>query len=102
MSWRVVVRPEIEQDLAAAADWYDKRDVGLGARFIEETLEVFDSLAVNPFLNSRRHPSKDVRWRYPEHFPYRIIYEVQEPEKTVIVAAIIHAAMHDRHWKKRI
>jgi mRNA-degrading endonuclease RelE of RelBE toxin-antitoxin system len=102
MSWRVVVRPEIEQGLATAADWYDERERGLGDRFIEETLAVFDSSALNPLLNSRRHPSKNVRWRYPEHFPYRIIYEVQESEKTVVVAGVIHAAMHERHWKKRV
>jgi plasmid stabilization system protein ParE len=102
MSWRVVVRPEIEQDLGVAADWYDKRESGLGDRFVNETLAVFDSLALNPFLNSRRHPSKNVRWRYPEHFPYRVIYQVEESEKTVVIAGVIHAARHDRHWKKRV
>ncbi|HEV7926436.1 MAG TPA: type II toxin-antitoxin system RelE/ParE family toxin [Verrucomicrobiae bacterium] len=102
MKWRVVVRPEIEKDLTAAADWYDTHEAGLGDRFIEEILDVFDFLANNPFLNSRRHPEMDVRWRYPEHFPYRVIYEVQESEKAVVVAAVIHAARHDRRWKKRI
>ena len=34
MSWRVVVRPEIEQDLADAADWYNSREDGLGDGFI--------------------------------------------------------------------
>jgi toxin ParE1/3/4 len=102
MSWRVVVRPEVEHDLATAANWYEEREAGLGGRLMEETLAVFDSLALNPLLNSRRHPSKNVRWRYPEHFPYRIIYQVQEAEKTVVVAGVIHAAMHDRRWKKRV
>jgi mRNA-degrading endonuclease RelE of RelBE toxin-antitoxin system len=53
-------------------------------------------------LNARRHPRKNIRWRYPERFPYRIIYEVIEAEQVVIVAAVIHAARHDRHWQSRI
>jgi plasmid stabilization system protein ParE len=102
MSWRIVVRPEIEQDLADAADWYNSREDGLGDRFIAEILDVFDALASNPLLRSRRHPRKNIRWRYPESFPYRVIYEVNELDRLVIIAAVLHAARHDRHWKKRI
>jgi len=102
MSWRVVVRPEIEQDLTETAAWYDSREEGLGERFIDEVFQVFEALATNPLLRSRRLPRKNIRWRYPEHFPYRVIYEVLESEKTVIIAAVLHAARHDRHWKRRI
>ena len=41
-------------------------------------------------------------WRYPERFPYRVVYEVDEAGQTVKVAAVLHAARHDRHWKKRV
>jgi plasmid stabilization system protein ParE len=102
MTWRVVVRPEIEQDLASAADWYDDHEQGLGDRFIREVLQVFEALAANPLLNSRKHPRKNIRWRYPDHFPYRVIYEVLDSQQCVIIAAVIHAARHDRHWKRRI
>ena len=43
-------------------------------------------MAVNPLLSCRRHPRKNIRWRYPKSFPYRIIYEVLQREKTVVVA----------------
>ena len=102
MSWRVVVRAEAGDDVAEAADWYDEKSQGLGDEFVEEVLKVFDAIAVNPFLNSRRHPRKDIRWRSPERFPYRVIYQVLERERTVVVAAVLHAARHDREWRKRI
>ena len=54
MSWKVVVRPEAGDDAA----WYDRRQQGLGEQFVEEILRVYDGLAVNPYLNSRRHPRK--------------------------------------------
>ena len=41
MSWRVVVRPEVADDITEAADRYDSREEGLGDRFIGEVLEEF-------------------------------------------------------------
>ena len=102
MSWRVVIRPEVEQDVAEAAAWYESRQAGLGVEFVEEIIRVCDVLTENPLLNSRRHPHKNIRWRYPDRFPYRVIYEVDEPGQTVIVAAVLHAARHDRHWQSRV
>ncbi len=102
MAWRVVVRPEAGDDLIEAANWYDSRREGLGKEFVGEVLCVLDELAENPRLGSRRHPTKDIHWRYPERFPYRIIYEVSEASRVVIVAAVLHAARHDRHWRWRL
>jgi toxin ParE1/3/4 len=102
MSWKVVVRPEAEQDIVEAAAWYEACQAGLGAEFVQEVIQVWDALAENPLLNSRRHPNKDIRWRYPERFPHRIIYEIIEADKTVVVAAVLHAARHDRLWQQRM
>jgi len=102
MKWRVEFRPEVEQDMAEAAAWYESRQPGLGAEFVEEVIRVWDALAENPFLNCRRHPTKNIRWRYPDRFPYRVIYEAVETGRTVIVAAVLHAARDDRHWRRRI
>ncbi len=102
MNWRVEFRPEVEQDVAEAAAWYENRQAGLGAEFIEEVIHVWNSLGENPLLNSRRHPTKNIHWRYPDRFPYRVIYEVLESRQTVVVTAVLHAARDDRHWRRRI
>jgi plasmid stabilization system protein ParE len=102
MNWQVVSRPEAENDILQIASWYDSRTEGLGDRFVEEILAVLDKLAVNPLIHSRRHSRKNIRWRYPKSFPYRVIYEVIAREKTVVVAAVLHAARHDREWKRRV
>ena len=78
MSWQVKVLPETVHDTADAARWYETRQPGLGALFIEEVIRVWDALAENPLLNSRRHPKKNIHWRYPDRFPYRVVYEVNE------------------------
>ena len=101
MNWTVEFRPEVEQDMAEAAAWYEARQPGLGVEFVEEVIQVWHGLAENLLLNSRRHPKKNIRWRFPERFPYRIIYELDEAEHVVVVTAVLHAARHDRHWKRR-
>lgn len=65
MSWRVEFRPEVETEMAGAAAWYEARQPGLGSEFVEEVIRVWDALAGNPLLNCRRHPTKNIRWRYP-------------------------------------
>ncbi len=102
MKWKVVARPQAEDDVIEAADWYDNQRAGLGDEFVEEVLAVFGALEVNPLLHCRRHPTKNLRGHYSNRFPYRVIYEVIEEERLVIVAAIIHAARHDRVWRHRI
>jgi toxin ParE1/3/4 len=101
MNWTVVARPQAKNDVLEAAGWYDGQRGGLGDEFIEEILAVFDALAVNPLQYCRRHPIKNIRWRYPKRFPYRVIYEVIEEERLVVIAAVIHAARHDRVWRQR-
>ena len=102
MKWKVVARPDAENDVLEAANWYDSQPAGLGDEFVEEVLAVFDALEVSPLLYCRRHPTKNIRWRYPERFPYRVIYEVIEEERLVVIAAVIHAARHDRVWRTRV
>jgi plasmid stabilization system protein ParE len=88
--------------VAEAARWYESQQPDLGAEFVEEIIQVWDALAENPLLNARRHPHKNIRWCYPERFPYRVIYQVLEVEHSVVVAAVLHAARDDKHWKRRI
>jgi len=102
MNWRVEIRPEVESDVAEAARWYESKQSGLGAEFVEEIIQVWDALAENPLLSAHKHPRKNIRWRYPERFPYRVIYEVLEVERSVVVAAVLHAARDDDHWRRRI
>ena len=102
MSWRVVVRSDAQGDVAEAAQWYEVRQEGLGSEFREAVIQVLDALADNPLLNCRQHSRRNIRWRYPRRFPYRVIYEVIEAENIVVVAAVLHAARHDRHWQKRV
>ena len=100
MNYRLVVRPEVDADLLEAESWYDQQRVGLGAEFQQAVRVAIASLPPNPLLNRVRHRRLQVRWTYPLRFPYRIVYRVDA--ETVVIYAVLHAARHDRHWKKRV
>jgi hypothetical protein len=38
MTWRVEFAREVEADMAAAVKWYEARQQGLGAEFVEEII----------------------------------------------------------------
>ena len=61
MSWRVVVRPEAEQDISEAAAWYEIRQPGLGGEFRQAVLDVLETLVDNPLLNCRPHPRRNIQ-----------------------------------------
>ena len=102
MSWRIEFRPEVEEDVAAAAGWYESREPGLGLDFVEEIIRAWEAIATQPLIGSRRHASLHIRWRYPERFPYRIIYRVDEETETILFIAVLHAARHESRWHERI
>ncbi len=102
MNWKVVVLPEFYFDLEEAGVWYEQKLQGLGTRFAGEVLDVWADLAVNPLLSCKKDPRRNIRWRYPAKFPYKIVYSVEEETRTVVVIALIHAARHERVLGKRI
>lgn len=96
MTWSVVFNPRVESDMLQAAAWYEGKRPGLGDEFLDEVIVVWRSLADNPLLGARKHPIRNLRWRYPEKFPYRVLYEINEAERRVVVLAVLHAARHPR------
>ncbi len=100
MSYRLVVRPEVDADLLQAEAWYKKQQTGLGREFLGGVREAMLQLPLNPFLHPIRHRRTQVRWIYPRRFPYRIVFRVVRD--TVVIYAVLHAARRDRHWRRRI
>ena len=54
MNWRIEFRPEVEQDIAQAAMWYETRQPGLGVELLNELIRTWDALAENPLQGNSR------------------------------------------------
>src|SRR5262245_10133610 len=52
MKRTVRLREETDQDLTAAASWYEQQRVGLGHEFLDEALTRFELMAKNPWRSS--------------------------------------------------
>ena len=100
MSRRLIVRPEAEADITAAALWYDERATGLGLELLLEIRAAIRRTLENPLLYPllRKHP--EVRRVLPRRFPYRIFFIFRGD--AIVVFAVLHAARHERHWRERL
>jgi toxin ParE1/3/4 len=56
--------------------------------FCKEIICIWNALAEILLIHSCRHKARNIRWRYPERFPYSVVYEVVESENAVIVAGV--------------
>lgn len=100
MSWRLDIREEALADIETAAAWYEEQQSGLGRDFTRTVRQAINSLPAKPSIYPLRDERRNVRWFLPPRFPYRICYRVRDDLITVF--AVIHAARHDREWRKRI
>ena len=97
MSRPVILRPEAEEDMAAARDWYEQQRAGLGDEFIDEADRLFARLAATPEMH--QVVLKDVRRGKLRRFPYVVYYRVRA--KRVEVLAVMHGRRDPSAWHDR-
>lgn len=98
MIWRLVVRPEAEADIAAAALWYEDRQAGLGAEFMAEIRVVTHWIAAHPELPVLLRGVPPVRRVKLRRFPYQIFYYTRRD--ALVAFAVIHSARSASEWNQ--
>lgn len=92
MSRTLLIRPEAEEDLAGARDWYAARRSGLGDEFLDQVALALDELVRDP---ERPRPYyRSFRRVLLRRFPYKIFYQVIGSR--VIVFRILHGRQEHR------
>lgn len=92
-----------QAELIDAADSYEQRAVGLGARFHDALDELVANLTVQPQMYGRvsRVPrGRDVRLAPVGVFEYVAVYEVTAAE--VIILSVTHARSVRQPWRRRL
>jgi len=94
---QVVNHPEAEQELEAAAIWYEGRQSGLGDDFLDEFERTL-----------RRVVAEPERWRMIwgenrklnfNRFPYAIVYSVRA--EVIYIKAVMHLHRRPFYWQAR-
>ena len=99
MSRRVVLRPEVPDDLHSIVIWLEQRSTVIADRFLESALAAFDDLAAMPGKGSPKTFARSrvtgVRsWSVPG-FPNHLIYYLTHPD-AIVVLAVLHGARNVR------
>lgn len=94
---RIIVRPEAEDDLSAAFDWYESQRPGLGRDFAREISHCIDSIAESPFLYALIDGT--LRRALARKFPFAVYYLINE--EVIVVIAVLHCARDPETWKGR-
>jgi plasmid stabilization system protein ParE len=97
MTPQLRVRPEAEQDIEEAADWYEQQRSGLGNDFLDEVMRTFSKISAQPALYPTLH--RDTHRALTLRFPFGVFYRVQDSK--VVVIAVLHGSRSPRRWKQR-
>jgi plasmid stabilization system protein ParE len=94
--------PEASEEMIAAAEWYEERRTGAGARFLSEVLRYTEILRAHP---SGGAPVQDRRGRAlralsMRAFPYRIVY--RPGPSTLLIVAVAHTSRRPNYWRSRV
>ena len=96
--WRLVVRPQVEDDLVEASIWYDKKQIGLGDQFLQEYAAAIYRILENPWLFSIA--ANGLRPCLIKRFCYIIHFAVEDDQ--IIVIAVMNAARDDASFMHRL
>ncbi|MBI3886201.1 MAG: type II toxin-antitoxin system RelE/ParE family toxin [Opitutae bacterium] len=96
MTRLLLVRPEAEQELAAASRWYEGKRARLGDEFLDDAAAAMRVLAQDP--ERERLYYRSFRRVLLRRFPYKIFYQVIGDR--VVVFRVLHAKQeHTRGLK---
>ena len=84
-------------DLQDAYDWYEEQNVGLGERFIIEVDQYLDLIRENPYLFAVQF-SGTHHFALLKHFPFRIVYRIDDGQKCIYVSAVFHTSRDPKKY----
>ena len=91
------IHEDAEEELKAAAIFYESRERGLGEDFLQRVSQVFDAVIDHPFAG--QIVTGEIRRRLVRQFPYSIVYRVENGR--IFVLAVAHWSRRPGYWKRR-
>jgi plasmid stabilization system protein ParE len=95
---KIRLRPEVEAEIADAADWYEARSTGLGTEFLRAVDAAIASIQRYPL--GYQVVFKDSRRALLRRFPYSVIYSISDNE--ILIVTCIHGKRDPKSWQDRV
>lgn len=96
---RLRIAPEAEEELAAAAEWYESRRAGLGVELVAVIDRVFEQILEAPLASPAWRDDRAYRRKVVERFPYVVLFTVEDDVVTVV--AVAHSRRGPAHRSAR-
>lgn len=98
MAAKLIIAPEVEQDLAEASAWYESHRASLGEEFLTCVDACIASILRVPEMQAVVHAQ--YRRALVRRFPYAVFYKYAT--NTVTVYAVFHASRDPEKWRQRL
>ena len=93
----LIIRKEAEEDLKSAYEWYEDKQIGLGAQFIDEIGAKLLEIEERPDLYME--VMGGIRRALCKRFPYSIYF--MREKMAIVVMAVLHQRRSPAVWQKR-
>ena len=93
------VLPEVEEELAAAAAWYEAKRTGLGVELIAIVDGAFEEISDAPLACGLWRDDRPYRRKVLTRFPYVIFFRLEGD--VVEVMAVANARRRPGYWTER-
>lgn len=94
--YRLVAEPRVDLDVAAACQWYEYEEPGLGLEFLDQLRATYDRIAAGPL--QYQDLRSGIRRALLRRFPYAVYFAVEGD--LVIVLAVLHASRDPANWQR--
>jgi plasmid stabilization system protein ParE len=96
--FEIVIHESAEDELNAAAVFYESRETDLGKEFLEELAQAFQSITAHAFYYSIHFD--EYRRYLMARFPYGVVYRIEG--RRVLVFAVTHLRRRPGYWRDRV
>ena len=97
IQYRLVAEPRVDLDVAAAFDWYETEQAGLGREFLGELRAAYDRVADGPLKYQELRSG--IRRALVRRFPYAVYFAVEGT--VIVVLTVLHASRDPAEWQRR-
>ena len=91
MTYKVEMLFSAQQDVLISAKQYNKKQKGLGKKFVQRVKEARKTLAHNPYFVKRY---KNIHTVPLEQFPFLVHFVIDERKKMVTIYAVLHTSLN--------
>jgi plasmid stabilization system protein ParE len=97
MNYVLVFRPEVQEELHDAYNYYQSQKTGLGDEFLDCVDDTLNRICQMP--ESYPVVERDIRRSVVRRFPYAVYYRIVSSR--VIAIAIFHGRRDPKEWESR-